>query len=227
MVISNEFFDALPVHLIARRADTLYEIDVARSEDGGLALVEAHLSTPTIETYFDLLGVRPGDGARAEVGLAAVDAMRALTSRVERGYVLTIDYGYEAPELYASWRTQGTLMAFRRHSPQPDPLSQPGLTDLTHHVDFTSLAAAAGEDWTTAPLTSQAEALTVLGLADAVRVASERASADVQRYAEERRAAETLTDMSGLGRISVLAMAKGVPLEGLRCLQPLESLMRS
>jgi SAM-dependent MidA family methyltransferase len=158
------------------------------------------------------------------VGLAAVEAMRALAARMERGYILTVDYGYEARELYASWRTQGTLMAFRRHSPQPDPLDRPGLTDLTYHVDFTSLAAAA-EGFDAAPLTTQAEALTVLGLADALRAASERASENVQRYAEERRAAETLTDMSGLGRIRVLAMAKDAPLEGLRCLQPLESLM--
>ncbi len=226
MVISNEFFDALPAHLVERRGDTLIEWYVTRDErGGGLQLVEGEPSTPEIEAYFDRLGLLPGDGARAEVGLAAVEVMRRLTSRVERGYVLTIDYGYPAAELYAPWRKQGTLMAFRRHSPQPDPLALPGLTDLTYHVDLTSLAAAA-EGWEAASPVAQSEALSVLGLAAALQAAAARAHQDAQRYASERRAAETLTDPSGLGRIRVLAIARGVPLEGLRCLQPIETLMR-
>jgi SAM-dependent MidA family methyltransferase len=226
IVISNVFFDALPIHLIERSGDDLHEVYVA-TEGGRLALQTGHLSTSEVSAYFETLGLRPGDGARAEVSLAAREAMRRIAARIGRGYIITIDYGYEARELYASWRTQGTLMAFRAHSPQPDILGQPGLTDLTYHVDFTTLAAAAAaEGFAAAPLTSQAEALTVLGLPDALRAAGERGHLDVQRYAAERRAAETLTDMSGLGRIKVLAMAKDAPLDGLRCLRPLESLMR-
>ncbi|MGE3960712.1 MAG: class I SAM-dependent methyltransferase [Dehalococcoidia bacterium] len=224
VMISNEFFDALPVYLVHREDDVLREVYVA-ARDGGLALLQGEPSTPAIAAYFARLGILPGEGATAEVGLAAREVMARLAARVERGYILTIDYGYEARELYASWRKQGTLMAFRAHSPQPDPLDRPGLTDLTYHVDFTTLAAAAG-GFDAAPLTTQAEALTVLGLADALRASGERAHQDVQRYAAERRAAETLTDMSGLGRIRVLALAKGAPLDGLRCLRPLESLMR-
>ncbi len=228
VVISNEFFDALPVHLIERAGDDLREFYVT-FEDGRLALTLGELGTPEVTAYFQRLGLLPGDGARAEVGLAAREAMRQIASRVDRGYLLTIDYGYEARDLYASWRTQGTLMAFRAHSPQPDPLDQPGLMDLTYHADFTSLVAAA-EGFAAAPLTTQAEALTVLGLADALRAAGDRAHVDVQRYAAERQAAETLTDMSGLGRIRVLAMAKGDDLAAhvrtLRCLRPIESLMR-
>jgi len=229
LVISNEFFDALPVHLVEHAGNDLNELYVT-FEDGRLALVPGELGTPEVTSYFERLGILPGNGARAEVGLAAREAMRQIAARIDRGYILTIDYGYEARELYAPWRKQGTLMAFRAHSPQPDPLDQPGLTDLTYHVDFTSLVDAA-EGFTAAPLTTQAEALSVLGLADAIRAAGERAHADVQRYAAERQAAETLTDMSGLGRIRVLAMARGDDLvagvRSLRCLRPIESLMRS
>ncbi|MCK9487008.1 MAG: SAM-dependent methyltransferase [Dehalococcoidia bacterium] len=225
VVISNEFFDALPAHLVERRGDDLLEWYVTADGQGALALVEGAPSTPAIEAYFKGLGLLPGDGARAEVGLAAVEAMRRLAARVERGYVLTIDYGYTAAELYASWRKQGTLMAFRRHSPQPDPLARPGLTDLTYHVDFTSLARAAGDGWQAAPPVAQSEALSVLGLAAAMQAAAARAHEDAQRYAADRRAAETLTDPAGLGRIRVLALARGAPVDGLRCLQPIETLM--
>ena len=217
VVISNEFFDALPVHLVRRKGERLVEQYVT-VEDGVLAFVDGEPSTPAIEAYFARLGLLPGEGALAEVGIAAAEAMRAITSKVERGYVLSIDYGYPARDLYASWRRQGTLMAFRRHSPQPDPFAEPGRLDLTVHVDFTSLAAAA-EGFEVAPLTSQAEALMALGLGEALRTASQRAVADAQRFASDRRAAEVLCEPEGLGRIRVLALAKGVPLDGLRFLR--------
>ncbi len=218
VVISNEFFDALPVHLVRRDGERLLERFVT-VEGGALAWVDGTPSTDAIEEYFARAGVLPGDGAVAAVGLAAVEAMRSITSKVERGYVLTIDYGYSARDLYASWRKQGTLMAFRRHSPQPDPLAEPGRLDLTAHVDFTSLAAAA-EGFEAAPLTSQAEALMALGLGDALRAASGRASADAQRFAADRRAAEVLCEPEGLGRIRVLALGKHAAVEALRCLRP-------
>jgi SAM-dependent MidA family methyltransferase len=220
IVIANEFFDALPAHLVERRGDELHEWYVMRNGDGPLRLTLGALSDPALERYFERIGVLPGDGCRAEVSLAAIEAMQGIARRAGRGYILAIDYGHEATELYASWRRMGTLMAFRDHSPQPDPLASPGLLDLTYHVDFTSLAAAA-EGWTAAATTSQAEALTALGIADALRVAGERAAEDVGRYASERRAAETLVDPTGLGRIRVLALARDADLEGLRCLAPL------
>jgi len=189
-----------------------------------LVLVEGPPSTRAFAAYFARLGLLPGDGARVEVGLASLDAMRRIAAKVERGYVLTIDYGYEARDLYASWRREGTLMAFRAHSPIPDPLSEPGRTDLTYHVDLTSLAATAldtGEGWTAAPPASQAEALTVLGLPDALRAAESRAHEDALRWMADRRAAETLTDPTGLGRIRVLALARHADLDGLACLRSL------
>ena len=145
--------------------------------DGGLQLDLGEASTPDLAAYFARRGIEPGDGCRAEVSLAAVDAMRALASRVGRGYILTIDYGYEAERLYASWRRMGTLMAFRDHSPQPDPLAHPGLTDLTAHVDLTSLAAAAAESgFASAPPVSQTEALIALGIGEQLDAARARAA---------------------------------------------------
>ena len=232
VVVSNEFFDALPVHLVTRRGDAPVawsEWHVARDPHNtdALTFVEDAPSTPDLAATFARLDLLPGDGARAEVGLAAVDAMRRIASKIERGYVLTIDYGYESRELYASWRREGTLMAFRAHSPVPNPLSEPGRTDITYHVDLTSLAAAAlesGDGWHAAPLTSQAEALTVLGLPDALRAAESRAHEDALRFLTDRRAAETLTDPTGLGRIRVLALARHADLDGLACLRDVSAM---
>ncbi len=35
---------------------------------------------------------------------------------LRRGYILTLDYGYRASELYAPWRRQGTLLTFYRQT---------------------------------------------------------------------------------------------------------------
>ena len=222
VLISNEFFDALPVHLVERRADRLHEWYVTEAADrtaGAFAFVLGPPSTPALEAHFARLGVAPGDGCRAELSLAAPAAMRRLAARFERGYIVTIDFGYQAGELYAPWRRMGTLRAFRDHSPQPDPLASPGLLDLTAHVDFTSLAVAA-EGFAAAPTVSQAEGLVALGVGEALEASRDRAARDVARFVADRRAVETLLDAAGLGRIRVLVQAKDAPLDRLRCLRP-------
>jgi SAM-dependent MidA family methyltransferase len=221
VVIGNEFFDALPVHLVERRADGLHEWYVERDGDR-FAFTLGEASTPDLDAYFARLGLAPGEECRAEVSLVAAALMRRIAARVRRGYIVAIDYGHEAADLYASWRRMGTLMAFRDHSPQPDPLAEPGRLDLTAHVDFTTLAAAAGElGFVAAPTVSQAEALTVLGLPEAMSAAAQRGHEDVGRYAEERRAAATLTNLEGLGRIRVLVLGRDAALAGLDCLRPI------
>ena len=121
VVVSNEFFDALPVHVVERRGETLHEWHVAAAADGGLRFELGPPSTPALAAHFARLGVQSGDGCRAEVSPAAVEVMARLSGRLERGYLISIDYGHEATDLYAPWRRMGTLMAFRHHSPQPDP----------------------------------------------------------------------------------------------------------
>ena len=66
------------------------------------------------------------------------------------------------------------------------------------------------------------EALIALGIGEQLEAARERAGTDLGGFAEARRAVETLLDPAGLGRIRVLVQAKGAPLEGLRCLRPVE-----
>src|SRR5262249_17385611 len=53
-----------------------------------------------------------------------------------------IDYGYTRHELLEG-RHRGTVMAYRQHSASPNPYEAPGEQDITAHVNFTALAAAA------------------------------------------------------------------------------------
>jgi SAM-dependent MidA family methyltransferase len=176
-------------------------------------------STPDIAGYFERLGLLPGEGCQAEVNVAAPDWMHRAASALQRGFLLTFDYGYEAEELYAPWRGHGTLLCFYKHNPSDNPYVRVGRQDMTAHVDFTSVRRAGEEaGLTTLGLVSQSEFLMNLGLPDALPAIGE-GETDLEDYYIRRRAVVELVDPAGLGRIKVLVQARGVgepALTGLR-----------
>lgn len=142
--LSNELVDAFPVHLVEKHAGQLQEVFVVNA-GGGFGEELRPPSTPLLAEHFAWLGVAPVEGNRAEVNLAAPRWMRQVGNLLRRGFVLTVDYGYPAGELYAPFRRHGTLMAYHRHSSSADPYQQAGNQDLTAHVDFTALQLAGTE----------------------------------------------------------------------------------
>jgi SAM-dependent MidA family methyltransferase len=148
VLIANELLDAMPVHQVVMRESGLREIYV-ESRGDGLGLREGPLSTPRLAGYFAALGTTLEPGWRAEVSLAAVDWMREAARRLKRGFVILIDYGHEASELYSVTHSAGTLTSFSSHrstgpeSAETPWLRNPGQQDLTAHVDFTSIRNAA------------------------------------------------------------------------------------
>ncbi|MEO1006880.1 MAG: SAM-dependent methyltransferase, partial [Cyanobacteria bacterium J06638_38] len=142
-IISNELVDAFPVHLITKQDHRLQEVYLT-IEDGKLTEIIDDLSTEKLAQYFDLIEVdllqsEFPDGYRTEVNLQALDWMRAIASKIKRGYVLTIDYGYPAERYYRPSRSQGTLQCYYQHRHHNNPYVNLGDQDLTAHVDFTAL----------------------------------------------------------------------------------------
>jgi SAM-dependent MidA family methyltransferase len=210
-LLSNELLDSFPVHRVVREDGALREIYVSH---GGGRFEEVHgpLSNERIATYFDDLGLLPGEGCTAEVNLHAIDWMAAAAKALRRGFVLTFDYGYPAVELYAPWRRDGTLLCFYRHNPSSDPYARIGKQDITAHVDFASLMRA-GErcGLEVAGFTTQARFLAALGIGAGVEAIAKESPDALEEYYARRRAVQELTDPVGLGRIRVLAQRKGVP----------------
>ncbi|MBA2446904.1 MAG: SAM-dependent methyltransferase [Chloroflexi bacterium] len=212
VILANELLDALPVHLVAVREGRLLERYVAPDETGpGLTFVEAAPSTRALAAYFEALGLLPGEGCRAEVNLGAVAWAEQAAASLERGALLTLDYGYPAPELYAPHRRHGTLLTYRGHALGSDPLVRIGEQDITSHVDFTSIARA-GErgGLETLGLVDQATFLHNLGLRQYLRLL-EQAGQPAQDYDANRRALLELASRDGLGAIKVLIQTRGLP----------------
>ncbi len=142
--LSNELVDAFPVHVVEKHSGTLQEVFVVSRDDAFAE--EVRLSTdPRLAEHFAWLGCGPVEGNRAEVNLAAPGWMRQVAQRIEQGFVMTIDYGYPAEELYAPHRRAGTLMCYHRHQADDNPYDRVGEKDITAHVDFTALQKAGNE----------------------------------------------------------------------------------
>jgi SAM-dependent MidA family methyltransferase len=140
-IFSNEFFDALPVHRLMRQGGELGEIFVGWKEDAFVEVLEP-TSTPRLAAYFRSQGIALCEGQQAEAGVAAMEWMENAGRRLQRGFVLTVDYGHEAAELYNERHQRGTLLAYSRHRADEDFYAAPGEQDLTAHVNFTALLAA-------------------------------------------------------------------------------------
>jgi SAM-dependent MidA family methyltransferase len=202
VLVANELLDAFPVHQVVMREDGLKETYVAAVR----RTIEGPPSTPELESYLDRLGVRLEPGWRAEINLRAVEWIRDAAQRLTRGFIILIDYGHEARELYSASHAHGTLTTFSGHRSDVAPgaapwLEQPGEQDITAHVDFTSVRdAAEGAGLTTIAFLDQT--YFVLGL-----VEQWTATALAQRSA----ALKTLVMPGGLGSThKVMIFGKGV-----------------
>ena len=133
------------------------------TDDWRLTTVEGPPSTPALAEYLDRIAARLEPGWRVEVNLRAVEWIRDAARRLRRGFIIVIDYGHEARELYSASHSAGTLTTFYGHHSagselRPDApawMQSAGGQDITAHVDFTSVRRAA-----------EAEGLTTLGFLD-------------------------------------------------------------
>ena len=178
-VFSNEFLDALPVHLVQVKDGAWREVYVRTTtpspepspprgegqsketsfvgqaarlpssqqrqagrlpyNNDDFVEVLAPLSTPRLAEYLRDLPVRYMEGYRSEVNLRALDWLTDVARRLKRGWIVTIDYGYERNEYFAPHHHDGTLLCYHQHVKSANPYANIGEQDITAHVEFTSL----------------------------------------------------------------------------------------
>lgn len=189
---------------------------------GELVTRDGPPSTPALAEYLARAGVTLAPGCQGEINLLAIDWIRKAARHLARGFIILIDYGHRADELYSAQRADGTLTTFARHSmagPERRPatpgwLQRPGEQDITAHVDFTSVRAAA-----------EAAGLTTLGFLDQTYFLIGLLSGDVASgsggaladAATKSRALKTLLLPGGLGSThKVLLLGKNVGTPSLR-----------
>ena len=206
VVFSNELVDSFPVHLVEMGENGLREVCLG-VEGGDLVEVLCEPSTPELEDYFRELGVDLPPGFRAEVNLEAVRWIGKVAQALEKGFVVTVDYGYPSQELYQGYRSRGTLMAYREHRASEELYAHIGEQDLSSHVNFSAL-----KHWgekaglTTLGFTDQSHFLLGLGLLELIS-----GTGDSPPSMDEVFKAKTLIMPGGMGdTFKVLIQSKGM-----------------
>ena len=188
LLVANEFFDALPV----RQFVDGRERHVIRVADG---------------FAFDR------DGQIAERSPAREEAARRLATHLAThgGAAIIIDYGYSGGE-------QGdTLQAVRQHK-FCYTLDHPGEQDLTAHVDFAALAAAARRGGATpSRISSQGTWLETLGIGARAMALAAKNPADTESISAARR---RLCDEGEMGRLFKVVALTGTGWPNVAGLEP-------
>ena len=217
-ILSNELLDAFPVHVVEKRDVQFLEVYVTL-KDGKFVEELDEPSTPALSQRLESLDIDLAEGQRAEINLAMYLWLSEAAQALKQGYLLTIDYGREAAELYSQKRFRGTLTTFYRHTQTDNPYLRLGQQDMTAQVDFTTLMAL-GEKLglTNAGYLTQAQFFSNLGLRRWIARLPTLGLAQQQRDSN-RMGMLQLIRPNGMGDFKVLVQAKNVgdtPLWGLQ-----------
>jgi SAM-dependent MidA family methyltransferase len=205
VVIANEVVDAMPVHAVAWREQGIMERGVALSDDQ-LVWRERVARGELLEEARKIQVEAPYE---SEIGLVARAWMREIATRLDEGVILIFDYGFPRHEYYHPQRTTGTLMCHHRHRAHADVFAHPGQEDITAHVDFTALAAAAADaGLEVLGYATQAQFLVNCGITD---VLGEANVENALHYAPLAAEAQRLLSPAEMGELfKVLAVGRGV-----------------
>lgn len=212
-ILGNEVLDAMPCALVSTRDGEILETHVRTTAAGGFETVD-RTPEPAVLAAARPLALPP-QGYRSELQLEAQAFLRTLGGVLERGVALFFDYGFPQREYYHPQRSTGTLMCHYRHRAHADPFLYPGLQDITTHVDFTAMAAAArAGGLALAGYATQAQFLINCGITD---VLARTSAADVRAYAPLAAGVQKLLAPSEMGELfKVIAFTRqwDLPLKG-------------
>ena len=221
IVFGNEFFDALPVEVLTSAG----ELRVA--EQDGLFVEQTVAPRAQVLEYVDRYSVHPPAGGRVEVSLAGLEWMHRIAAaftdsqRPRRGFAVFIDYGYTRPQQLAG-RHLDTLMTYRQHRTGESPYEAPGEQDITAHVNFTALQAAAQSGLDHLALLTQSQLL--MGIGETTQFAE--AFEDCLLPQERAKVAMQLKHLAtpaGIGEIfQVLVLSRGIDPTAARSLSGLK-----
>ncbi len=139
IILANEVLDAMPVtkFLVDKEIREFY-VDFI---EGTFSWHLGELESPELVDKIKALSLEPA--YESEMNFMLTPWIKSLSSVLEKGVVIIIDYGYPAREYYHPERNRGTIMCHYQHRAHDNPLINVGIQDITAHVDFTAIAEAA------------------------------------------------------------------------------------
>ena len=226
-LISNEFVDAFPVHRFKIANGEALEVYVALDAEGEFVETLDKPSTPLLIERLNGFGFLLADGHCGEVNLNVRAWLGDVARSLAKGFVITIDYGCLAAEMYSQRRKFGTLQTYYRHTEGSSPYQRVGRQDISAHVDFSSLryeGQAVGLQ--TLAYMTQADLLQDMGMDEMLRKMRVTPMSQHQRTANVM-ALRDLVKPSGLGGFKALIQEKGTDVAAYASLVPPESVRQA
>ena len=144
VVFANEVLDALPVHRVMGLAnEEVCELFVDVDEEGEFCEQPGDLSTPELAKRLQAEDIHLGRGHIAELCLDIQNLFKDLEKIVKPGYIIFVDYGDKASNIYSYRHRNGRLRSYYRQQQIHDPFFAVGHQDMTADVDFTAVISEA------------------------------------------------------------------------------------
>jgi SAM-dependent MidA family methyltransferase len=216
-VISNELLDAHPVNRFIVQGGEVREIFVDY-RDGVFVESVGDVSEGEVAARVEPFSGMLPESYRGEVNLRLGYWADSISATLEPGYVITIDYGYDRPELYKPGRVDGSLRCYYQHTLGQNPLRRIGRQDITAHVDFTAVdhvLMVMGFGRIGKP--SQQEFLSKVGIDGFLGdIAGRVGRGEISRSESQEDLAGigSLINPEGLGRFRVAVHSRGVDVDG-------------
>ncbi|WP_449621322.1 class I SAM-dependent methyltransferase [Robertmurraya sp. Marseille-Q9965] len=138
VVFSNELFDALPVHVVKKKDGTMMEVMVSVEND---QFIEKYvpLENSKIKQFLKESNLALVENQRIEIPLAMEELVQRISKILERGLVITVDYGYTDEEWMEPIHRDGSLRGYSKHEQIHNVLLNPGEMDITSHIHLDGL----------------------------------------------------------------------------------------
>jgi SAM-dependent MidA family methyltransferase len=219
VVFSNELLDAFPVHRVTVDNHELKEFYVDVGASGKFEWV---LNRPTagalarFKKYFEDCGVELREGRVAEISLDIEAWLGKVANKIRAGFLVTVDYGAAAEDLYSSaGRQYGTLRGFRRHNFVDNLLSRPGEKDLTTTINWSFVKSVGSRlGFEVVAFEQQDRFLMASGLLDQLEVALRQCKGDAERLGLSVAAQEMILPAGMASYFQVLVQRKPWPEDG-------------
>ncbi len=210
-ILSNEVVDNFSVHAVVMKKE-LMEVFVDYQNEFVEILRPA---SEELKNYFKSQKIVLPENYRTEVNLEALKWIKEVANNLEKGYVISIDYGFPANELYSEKRNRGTLACYYNHSVTDEFYSHIGFQDITAHVNFSALKLWGNKyGLEYSGFCNQNYFLRSLGLADYLRKLEMKCTFNEDEFF---RLNKMLMEMGS--KFKVLIQQKGISMKSLRGLQ--------
>ncbi len=138
VIFANELLDAFPVDQLGWDSvrEWWFEWRITSSDAGFVKIRGGQSPAPPVPIAPGSLYENLPDGFTIEIHQSRMRWWKDAADHLRQGRLLTLDYGYEFPDMFQPFRHEGTLRAYRAHQAGSDILENVGEQDLTSNVEF-------------------------------------------------------------------------------------------